>query len=118
MNKYFIKKMKDEKKRTDRDRFERVESFQNTNSFVSFRYSYKSVSSSGGKTHIKARQERFENGRFESEEFEGTTDGDMCNNAVNDIQNRIFNQISNFFKPMSFFLPFAGTEDKKKKGRK
>jgi len=84
------------------------------NSFISYRYSYKSVSSFNGQTHIKAKQERFENGKFETEEFEGTTDGNLYDNAVEDLQRSLIQNFSSLFNPFSFLLPFSQKDDKDK----
>jgi hypothetical protein len=68
--------------------------------FISFRYSYKSVSSMGGKTHIKSKEKSFENGTFQSEEFEGTVDGNVYSNMVGEMQKRIWSQVAAFLKPL------------------
>ena len=68
--------------------------------FISFRYSYKSISSIGGKTHIKSKEKSFENGKFESEEFEGTMDGNVYSNMVGEMQKRIWGQVAAFLKPL------------------
>jgi hypothetical protein len=70
-----------------------------TNPFISFRYSYKSVSSIGGKTHIKSKEKSFENGKFQSEEFEGTLDGNVYSSMVGEMQKRILGQLAVFLKP-------------------
>lgn len=67
--------------------------------FISFRYSYKSVSSAGGNTHIKSKKKSFENGKFQSEEFEGTLPGSVFTNMAGEMQKRILNQITAFLKP-------------------
>ena len=40
---------------------------QKMNPFISFRYSYREVSSAGGKTHLRAKEKSFEDGKFKSE---------------------------------------------------
>lgn len=67
--------------------------------FISFRYSYKSVSSIDGKTHIKSKAKSFENGKFQSEEFEGTMDGNVYSSMAGEIQKRIWGQVVAFLKP-------------------
>jgi hypothetical protein len=86
---------------------------QNKSPFVSFRYSYKEVSSGGGKTYIRSKEKSFENGKYKSEEFEGTLDGNVYPSMVGEIQKHILNQIAVFMKPFSMFLPFGGPKDKK-----
>lgn len=79
--------------------------------FLSFRYSYKEISSGGGKTHIRSKEKSFENGKFKSEEFEGTLPGNVYVNMVGEMQKLFFNQISALMKPFSRLLPF-GSRDK------
>jgi hypothetical protein len=67
--------------------------------FISFRYSYKSISSKGGQTHIKSKEKSFENGKFQSEEFEGTVTGNVYFNMVGEMQKRIWSQVAAFLKP-------------------
>jgi hypothetical protein len=85
--------------------------------FISFRYSYKSMTSSGGKTQVLAKNQRFENGQFESEEFEGTLDGNMYEDAMKEtehmfgeMQDMFFKRIPFCFKPSSFLAPFSGRD--------
>jgi hypothetical protein len=77
-----------------------LEPVKKANPFISFRYSYKSVSSIGGKTHIKSKEKSFENGKFQSEEFEGTVDGNVYSNMVVEMQKRIWSQVAAFLKPL------------------
>jgi primase-polymerase (primpol)-like protein len=103
MNKYLVKKAKTEVEEADEGD---IEPSAYKSPFISFRYSYTSISSSGGKTHIKAKGRRFENGKFDSEEFEGTMNGSMYNNAVKELQDNFLNQVSGFYKNLlSFLLP-------------
>lgn len=81
-------------------------------SFVSFKYSSKTVYSDGRQTHIKAKENRFENGRFESEEFEGTLDNSVHEKMTDEIQQRFAKQMDFFFKPFSMFLPGPKGDDK------
>jgi len=76
-----------------------LEPLKKSQPFISFRYSYKSVSSIGGKTHIKSKEKSFENGKFQSEEFEGTMDGNVYSSMAGEIQKRVWNQIAAFLKP-------------------
>lgn len=75
--------------------------------FFSFRYSYKQVSCVGGKTYIKSKESRFEGGKFESEEFEGTTDQGVYVDALRETQKYLLNQTALYLKQLSFFLPFS-----------
>ena len=86
---------------------------QNKSPFISFRYSYKEISSGGGKTHVRSKKKSFENGQFKSEEFEGTLDGNVYSNMVGGMQKHFFNQMALLMKPFSMFLP-GGSRDKEK----
>ena len=112
MKKYPIKKNDNQLTRTKRNDLEIIEPSFFQNPFFSFKYSYKSISSFCGKTHIKIKEQRFENGKFETEEFEGSTDGNVYSNLISEMQNYHLNQISTLLKSWSsFFLPFS-TKDK------
>ncbi len=77
--------------------------------FISFRYSYREVSSVGGNTYVKAKEKKFENGRFTSEEFEGVAPG---NHATAEIQKMFFGQIASLLKAFTAFLPGIAKRDK------
>jgi uncharacterized membrane protein YkgB len=72
--------------------------------FISFRYSYREVSSVGGNTYVKAKEKKFENGKFTSEEFEGVTPG---NHMAAEMQKMFFGQIALLVKAFTAFLPSA-----------
>jgi hypothetical protein len=74
------------------------------NPFISFRYSYKSISSDGERTHIQASENRFKNGKFESEEFEGTMDKNVYDQMVGEMNRYFEKQMELFFKPFTMFL--------------
>ena len=108
MKKYPIKIDDNQLTKTKRNDVEINEPSFFQSPFFSFKYSFKSISSSGGKSHIKIKEQRFENGKFETEEFEGTTDGNVYNNMIREMQNYYLNQISKLLKPWSsLFLPFS-----------
>ena len=73
----------------------------------SFRYAYKEVSLSGGRTRIRSREHRFEDGKFQSEEFEGTMDGAVYRDAVKATQALMASQVNSVVKLFSAFLPFS-----------
>lgn len=112
MSKELMKKDNNNMKRNEPDEILTEPSYWKT-PFFSFRYSYRELSSFGGKTHIKAKEKRFENGKFESGEFEGIMDGGVFDNAIREMQHNFVNQISSFFKPLAFFLPFSKKKSKK-----
>ena len=114
MGKDLLKKDKYEiMKRPAKHDVEVIDPVQNRSPFISFRHSYKEVSSGGGKTHIRSTEKSFENGKFKSEEFEGTLDGNVHSSMVGEMQKQILNQLTVFMKPFSMFLPFGGPKDKK-----
>lgn len=68
-------------------------------SFFNFRYSSTEVSLIDGKTRIKSRQTRFEDGKLTSEAFEGELHRSAFDQAVRETQRQ-------FWKSLSLFLPF------------
>ncbi len=112
MNPYPVRKdMKKDVMRQD-SKVEVLNPVQDRNSFVSFSYSYKSMSFADGKTHIRSRKETFRDGKFESEEFEGTAEGEFHARAAEQMEKTFRRQISTLFRPFSFFLPFSPEDDK------
>ena len=75
--------------------------------FFSFRYSFKEVSLAGGKTHIRSKERRYEDGKLSSEEFEATMDGDVYEDAAKQAQDFVAGQIASVFGLFSAFLPFS-----------
>lgn len=74
--------------------------------FVTYSYSYKSMTFGEGKTHVQARRETFANGRLESEDFEGTVeDPDMFQSAAERLRDRFLRRSTDLFSPLSRFLP-------------
>ena len=84
---------------------------QKASPFIRFRYSCREISSGGGQTRIKSKQKSFENGKFKSEEFEGTLPGNVYSNLAEEMQKSFFNQLTTLMKSFSVFLPF-GLKDK------
>lgn len=80
------------------------------NGFFSYHYSFRSIATDGQQTHVTAREQRFENGRLETEEFKGTTGVDAFTNAVSQMQNVMARQMELFFKP---FFPHCQSQEKK-----
>jgi hypothetical protein len=73
--------------------------------FVSFRYSYREVSSFGDKTYLRAKEKSFENGRFKSEEFEGVAAGNLYDNMATGMQKMFWGRIASLMKAFTAFLP-------------
>jgi hypothetical protein len=69
--------------------------------FLSFRYSYRSIYSDGVNTHVKAKERRFENGKIESEDFEGTMDQSVYNQVAKEMYRYLAMQMDFFLRPFS-----------------
>lgn len=81
-------------------------------SFIRFNYSYREISSSAGKTHIHHREHRFEDGKLSSEEFEGTLDGQVYEEAVRNAQNRVMDSVKANLKLFTSMLsPLSSKKD-------
>ncbi len=70
--------------------------------FFTFRYSEKSIISSGDQTHIKARELNYKNGKIEEKEFEGTIEGSYFDSIEKGLQK----QTEFFLNSIKMFLPF------------
>ena len=68
-------------------------------SFFSFRYSSTEVSLVDGRTRVKSRQARFEDGKLTSEAFEGELHRSAYDQMVAQAQRH-------FWRSLSLFLPF------------
>lgn len=91
--------------RVDADPIEYIERSSATNPFFSFSYSYREISSAGGKTVVRSKETRFEDGRLKSEEFEGTLDGGAYADMVRQAQQSFMSQIAFFLNQLSLFAP-------------
>ncbi|MEN6622463.1 MAG: hypothetical protein ABFD50_13035 [Smithella sp.] len=105
MRKYLDKKSKYEVDSPAKNEVEILNSFERAFPFISFRYSYREISSSGGKTHVRSQEKSFKNGKFKSEEFEGTLPAGVYTDMVGEMQKLFFNQMEMLMKPFSLFLP-------------
>lgn len=114
MNRYPTTQNNQAVQKSEGDEVKVLEPSDDGNPFFFFRYSYKSMTSVGGKTYVASEEKRYENGKLESESFEGVMEGDYLARAVQDMQNLFFKQISYFFKPFSFFLPFSDDDPKRR----
>src|SRR5438552_1213649 len=75
--------------------------------FFSFRYSSMEMSATGGRTRVKAKTTRLEDGKLTSETFEGDLERDVYDRAVNDAQRYFLNQSALMLKSLSLLLPFS-----------
>jgi hypothetical protein len=84
------------------------------NSFYSFRYSSRTMTFSGGRTYVRASEKRFENGRLESEEFEGEMDSSVYFDNVENMQRQFMEVFQSFFKPLTSLMSFFPGNNRKK----
>lgn len=63
-----------------------------------FRYSRTEISSQGGQIHVKKNETRYANGKFTSEECEGTLDRAAYDGIVRQTQDYFLNRVANFIK--------------------
>ena len=73
--------------------------------FIGFRYSYTEFSSQAGRTQVKARQVRLEDGRLSTEAFEGELDGTVYDKVVQQAQQQVLGQAAWLLRSMSWLLP-------------
>jgi hypothetical protein len=76
--------------------------------FLSFRHSVTEVTTQGGRTHVKSRQTKLEDGRLVSETFEGEADRGAYDQMVRQAQQRAADRSALFLHSLSWFLPWAG----------
>ena len=89
----------------DADPVEFIEPSSAASPFFSFSYSYKEISSFGGKTVVKSKETRFEHGRLKSEEFEGTLEGRAYADMVRQAQQYVMSQTISFLKQLALYAP-------------
>jgi hypothetical protein len=73
--------------------------------FFSFRYSFTEVSAVGGKTIVKSRHTRLENGRLTQESFEGEMQGDAFEPLAAQAQRHALAQAALMWRAFTGFLP-------------
>ena len=83
----------------------RVERASAANPFFSFRYSYQEMHLAEGRTHVKSKEIRWEDGRVQSEEFEGTLPATFYERWAADTQRFFAEQTMSFLKQFSALLP-------------
>jgi len=96
----------------------RPATFSGSGGFFSCRYSYRSISTDGEKIYVTSREQRFHDGKLETEEFEGTAGPDVFGGAVarmqQQVQEMMARQMELFFQPFSRFLPPSDPDEKKR----
>jgi hypothetical protein len=109
MSKYSVK-VKDGSNKTavrkaDPDAVEVATPAPRSGGFFSFRYSYTEFSSQGGRTRVKAKQARLEDGKLSTETFEGELEGHVVDEAVRQAQQLVLGQAAWFLRSLSWLLP-------------
>jgi hypothetical protein len=104
MTNYPKEKGKTDLEKQDREERDIINPMSFYSPFLSFRYSYRSMYSDGVNTHVKAKERRFENGKIESEDFEGTMEQSVYNQVAKEMHRYLAMQMDFFLRPFSFLL--------------
>jgi hypothetical protein len=75
--------------------------------FTSFHYAYTEISVRGGKTTVRSRSTKLENGKLTSETFEGDADRSTYDRMVDSAQRQFIAQTALMFESLTAFLPAA-----------
>ena len=86
--------------------------------FIRFRHTYQSMTHVNGRTHVKASQTRFENGRLQTEEFVGTLDGGAYADAVAEMQRTYLDGMTALFRPFWGMLPGGRSDPSDREGNR
>jgi hypothetical protein len=105
MRKYPVRLAEPALRKVEKDAVEVIASSSRANPFFSFRYSYTEISARGGKTHIKSRKTRLEDGKLTSEAFEGELDRSAYEQMVSEAQHYFLGQTKLLLQSLSWFLP-------------
>jgi hypothetical protein len=73
--------------------------------FFSFHYTRTEVTSQGGRTQVRSRSTRFQDGRLTSETFEGELDGRAHGDAVRAAEREMLEQAARLLNPLAWLLP-------------
>jgi hypothetical protein len=107
MSKHPVRLVERALRKVEQDALEVIEPAARTDPFLSFRYSYTEISALGGKTHVKSRKTRFEDGKLTSEAFEGELDRSAYEQMVDQAQQYVLGQTALFLKAFASLLPFS-----------
>jgi hypothetical protein len=88
-----------------RDRLQSLAAPATRNTGFSFRYACTEISSYGGKTHVKSRETRFENGKLVSEQCEASLDHDAAQRMLTQAQHQVIGQVASLMKLCLAFWP-------------
>jgi hypothetical protein len=101
MTKDLKEKGKTELEKQDREENDVINPMSFFSPFLSLRYSYRSMYSDGANTYVKAKERRFENGKIESEDFEGTMDQSVHNQVAKEMYRYLAIQMDFFLRQFS-----------------
>jgi hypothetical protein len=104
MSNYLKKTEKTELEKQDREENDVINPMSFYSPFLSFRYSCRSIYSDGVNTHVKEKERRFENGRIESEDFEGSMDQSVYHQVAKEMHRYLEMQMDFLLRPFSFLL--------------
>ena len=74
--------------------------------WLSFRYAYRSITADEGseQAHVVAREARFEDGKLETEELEGTLDRRAAAELLGEMQRLLHERVTALLRPLSSLL--------------
>jgi len=100
MSKYSLKETSNKTavRKADPDAVEVATLARRSGGFFSFRYSYTEVSSQGGRTRVKTKQARLEDGKLSTEAFEGELGGSVYEELVRQTQQHVLDQMTWFLR--------------------
>lgn len=101
MTNYLEEKGKAELEKQDREENDVINPMSFFSPFLSFRYSYRTLYSDGVNAYVKAKERRFENGKMESEDFEGIMDQSVYNQVAKELYRYLALQMEFFLNPLS-----------------
>lgn len=93
---------------------QRIDPLPPTNPFFSFTYSSHEMHIADGRTHVKAKQVRFEDGRIKTEQFEGQLPANVYEQTLGETQRFFADQTMSMLNGFSalFSLPMKHPRDK------
>jgi hypothetical protein len=81
---------------------------QRGGSFFTFSYTYTEVSVAGGRTRVKSKSTRVQDGKVVSQAFEGELDSGAYQQLVRQVQEQLIGQTTQWFQSLGgWLLPFA-----------
>ena len=104
MENYPKEKEKTELENQDREESDIINPMSFCSPFLSYWYSYRSIYSDGVNTHVKAKEIRFENGKIESEDFEGKLEQSVYHQMAKEMHRYLEMQMDFFLRSFSFLL--------------